>query len=193
MTLSRRKFLALASSSAAAASLLAACGSDSEADSGADEVGALSNLLTLEYVEMGFYSALIASGLFPARASKALGKFGEEEAEHAAALVKAIKHLGGKPGVKPKTRFQLKTEAAALELAAKLENTGAAAYLGQLPSINSEAALKTVLSIHSVEGRHAAAVNLLGGKSATPDGAFARPVPIETALAAVKPYLANVD
>ena len=60
-----------------------------------------------------------------------------------------------------------------LELAGTVENLGAAAYLGQAANIKSPAVLAAALSIHSVEGRHASALNTLLGESITPDGAFA--------------------
>jgi rubrerythrin len=188
--LTRRKLLAIAGSSAAAASALAACGGQSAgASAAAAEVDLLNDMLTLEHVQADFYEALFKSSLFTPKARKALDKFGEEEEEHIAALTKAVQRLGGEPVARPKTKFSLKAEAETLELASKLENTGAAAYLGLLPHIGNDSALRTLLSIHSVEGRHAAAMDVLVEKSSTPDGAFAKPIDVKAALASVKPYL----
>ena len=44
-------------------------------------------------------------------------------------------------------------------------------------------------SIHSVEGRHAAALNVLGRQEPTPDGAFAKPADMQEVLDAVQPFL----
>ena len=53
-----------------------------------------------------------------------------------------------------------------LELAGTVENLGAAAYLGQAGNIESPEVLASALAIHTVEGRHAAALNtLLGSRS----------------------------
>ena len=75
------------------------------------------------------------------------------------------------------------------ELAATVENLGAAAYLGQAPRIESPEVLSSALAIHSVEGRHAAALNTLLGKSITPDGAFAEAADVKTVLKSVEPFI----
>ena len=51
-------------------------------------------------------------------------------------------------------------------------------------AIESPDILAAALSIHSVEGRHAAALNTLTGQPITPDGAFAKPADAEKVLAA---------
>ena len=197
--LSRRRFIALAGGSAAAASVLAACGSDSSGSDSSDEtaqfgkgdLGILNYALTLEYVEAAFYAKLAERKLLTGTAGDTLAKFREDEQEHLAALIEEIGKRGGKPAALPQTTFSFKTESEALETASELENLGAAAYLGQLPSIQSESALKAVLSIHSVEGRHAAALNDLTGKPQTPDGAFAKPATVAAVMEAIDPYLSS--
>ena len=77
-----------------------------------------------------------------------------------------------------------------LETAATVENLGAAAYLGQAPRIQSKEILAAALSIHSVEARHASALNTVVGRSIVPDGAFAKPASMEEVLPQVKPFLA---
>ena len=76
-----------------------------------------------------------------------------------------------------------------LELAATVENLGAAAYLGQAAAIESPEILAAALSIHTVEGRHAAALNTLTDQPITPDGAFAVPATMEEVLADVQPFI----
>ena len=73
--------------------------------------------------------------------------------------------------------------------AASVENLGAAAYLGQAGNIQSKEVLAAALSIHTVEGRHAAVLNQAIGKSIVPDGAFAKPATMEEVLEAVQPYI----
>ncbi len=80
------------------------------------------------------------------------------------ALTAAVKQLGGKPAPEPKAEFPLKSAKSVLELAGTVENLGAAAYLGQAANIQSPEVLASALAIHSVEGRHAAALNTLLGR-----------------------------
>jgi|SRR5881394_2064404 len=202
---SRRKFITLGGGSAAAA-FLVACGSDSgsttttattsgstepviEEKFGKGDVGILNYALTLEYLETAFYADVVKSGFFTGSELATIKKFGEEEAQHVDALTAAVKTAGAKPAAKPKTEFPLKNAQSVLELAGTVENLGAAAYLGQAANIKSPAVLAEALSIHSVEGRHAAALNTLLGSSITPDGAFAVPADAETVLKSVEPFI----
>jgi len=203
---SRRKFLAVGGGSTALAAFLAACGSDDgsatadttamssaakseTAQFGKGDVGILNYALTLEYLETAFYADVVKSGLFKGSDLETIRKFGQEEAEHVKALKAAVKSLGGKPAPQPKAEFPLKSAKAVLELAATVENLGAAAYLGQAANIKSPAVLSSALAIHSVEGRHAAVLNTLLGESITPDGAFAVPADVKTVLKSVEPFI----
>jgi rubrerythrin len=203
---SRRKFMALTGGSAAAAAFLAACGSDSssttttsaKADGGSEtaqfgkgDVGILNYALTLEYLETAFYADVIKSGLFKGADLETIRKFGQEEGEHVEALTAAVKQLGGKPAPEPKAEFPLKSAKAVLELAGTVENLGAAAYLGQAANIESPEVLASALAIHTVEGRHAAALNTLLGQSITPDGAFGKPADVKTVLKSVEPFIVS--
>jgi rubrerythrin len=121
-----------------------------------------------------------------------LGKeFGEHEQQHVDALESMLKKLGEQLPDKPVGRFPLDSQQGILELAATVENLGAAAYLGQADKIKDPAVLAAALSIHTVEGRHASALNQALGKQATPDGAFAKPATAGEVLKAVKPYMAS--
>jgi hypothetical protein len=204
---SRRKFMALTGGSAAAAAFLAACGSDSgtttttstatsggtseTAQFGKGDVGILNYALTLEYLETAFYADVVKSGLFKGADLATIRKFGEEEAEHVSALTAAVKQMGGKPAPEPKTEFPLKSAKSVLELAGTVENLGAAAYLGQAGNIKSPEVLASALAIHSVEGRHAAALNTLLGMPITPDGAFAKPATAKEVLKSVEPFIVS--
>lgn len=209
----RKRFLKMAGSGAAASLgvFIAACGSSkksgsssqssspppsssstpsSSSSSGMGDVAILNYALTLEYLETDFYKKVIASGLFTGNKNvPTIKMFGQQEAAHVSALKSAVQQLGGTPAKKPKTKFPLKSASSVLQLAAKVENLGAAAYLGAAGMIKDKKLLAAALSIHSVEARHAAVLNELIGKKVTPEGAFAKGKDMSTVLAAVKPFI----
>jgi rubrerythrin len=208
--ISRRKFVALSGGSSALAAFLAACGGDDNSTSttastsasgaippppaatfGTGDLGILNYALTLEYLETAFYQDVVKSGLFKGSDLATIKKFGDEEAQHVAALTAAIKQSGGKPATAPKTKFPLESADSVLMLAGTVENLGAAAYLGQAGNIQSPQVLASALAIHSVEGRHAAALNTLLGQEITPDGAFAKPAAPTTVLNSVQPFIVS--
>jgi hypothetical protein len=156
---------------------------------GPGDLAIVNYALTLEYLETQFYADVVKSGLFTGKTLSVLKSFGDEEAEHVAALHKAAMSLG-KPVAKPMGKFPLKNAASVVKLAATVENLGAAAYLGQAPAIQSKDVLAAALSIHSIEARHAATLNTLLKLSPTPDGAFAKPMTMAQVLAIVKPFIA---
>jgi rubrerythrin len=213
---SRRRFLKMVGGAGAASAFAifaAACGGDDEEESsggsgttstqsdtnsmsGGSKGGDLEIVqyaLTLEHLETDFYTAVLEAGVITDKAlGKVATKIRDNEQEHVDALTATVKQLGGKPE-KPKTDFAAIIEAGPkkiLETAAEVENLGAAAYLGQAPRIKSKDVLAAALSIHSVEARHAAALNRVVGKTIVPDGAFAKPASMDEVLPKVKPFLA---
>lgn len=207
---SRRRFLAVTGGTGAAGALLAACGEDDEtsptgttaasdtkpegddalAQFGEGDLGIVNYALTLEYLETAFYKDVAKSGLFKGDDLTLIKEIGSHEQQHVDALVATAKQLGGKPAKEPKTEFPLDSAKSVLELAATVENLGAAAYLGQAGAIESPDILAAALSIHTVEARHAATLNILTGAEATPDGAYAQPADAATVLEMVQPFLA---
>ena len=208
---SRGRFLKMVGGAGAISAFsifLAACGDDEEessnssggsTESGGGSMGGGGDLeivkyaLTLEHLETDFYNAVLEAGVIK---DKALGKVAESirdnEQEHVDALTATVKQLGGK-AERPKTNFDSVIQGGpkkVLATAAEVENLGAAAYLGQAGRIKSKEVLAAALSIHSVEARHAAALNRVVGKTIVPDGAFAKPASMDEVLPKVKPFLA---
>jgi len=160
--------------------------------------------LTLEYLEADFYRQAVMSGQIKDRAVADLAKrIAETERSHVEALEATAKNLGGAPAAMPTTKFDDIIAAGPTKIvrtAAVVENLGAAAYLGQAGRIKSKEILAAALSIHSVEARHAAAINTLVGRGfkggaplegSIPDGAFAKAMTMEQVLARVKPFIAS--
>ncbi len=193
---------------ALAALALAACGDDDEESSdggsattstqsgmgsGGGDLEIVQYALTLEHLETDFYNAVLDAGVIKDRAlGKVATSIRDNEQEHVDALTATVKQLGGTPE-KPKTDFTAVIrggERKILATAAEVENLGAAAYLGQAGRIRSKDVLAAALSIHSVEARHAAALNRVVGKTIVPDGAFAKPASMAEVLPKVKPFLA---
>jgi glutamine cyclotransferase len=152
------------------------------------DVDILNFALTLEYLETAFYEKGKTVGL--SGQAKSLAKsFGDEEAEHVAALMKAITASGGKPVKKPMFVFPVKDQKSFLKLAYVLENTGVGAYNGAGPALKSKALLAAAGSIVQIEARHAASIALLTGMSITPNGAFDKPLTKKQVLAAAGPLI----
>jgi rubrerythrin len=213
---SRKRFLRSLGGGAAASAFavfLAACGGDDEEQgagttatqprmqSGGD-LEIVNYALTLEYLEADFYAQVVESGIVKDKKLAALARqIGENEQEHVDALLATAKKLGT-PAEQPKTAFEdvlAGGPKTVLATAATVENLGAAAYLGQAARIQDKEILAAALSIHSVEARHAAALNELAGRGFTgdgslegsiPDGAFAKPMSMDAVLKQVEPFLA---
>jgi rubrerythrin len=216
---SRKRFLKMvgAGGAGALALLVAACGDDDSSSNngsntggnsnsstgagkgadpgiaqfGAGDVGIAKYALTLEYLESDFYKQAAESGMLKGQALELGKQFGEHEQAHVDALESMLNKLGEQLPDKPTGKFPLDSQMAILDLAATVENLGAAAYLGQADKIKDPEVLAAALSIHTVEARHASALNQVLGKPATPDGGFAKPASADEVLKAVKPYIAS--
>jgi rubrerythrin len=222
---SRKRFLKLLGSAGAVSTfgvLLAACGGDDDDSAGsvattdesasggtssggsaAGDLKIVNYALTLEYLEADFYAQVVEAKVLKGAQQELAKQFGETEQEHVDALKGVAKKLGGPAVKKPKTAFEDVLAGGAekiLATAATVENLGAAAYLGQAPNIQSKEILASALAIHSVEARHAAALNQLIGKGfqgsnafegSIPDGPFGKPASMDQVLKAAKPFIAG--
>ncbi len=159
------------------------------AASGGGDAEILNFALTLEYLESDFYNAKGREVGLRGQAKAYATLFGEEEQAHVQALSTVIKQLGGTPAKKPTFRFPASSQSSFLALASVLENTGVGAYNGAAPSLQSKQVLAAAGSIVQIEARHAAAIDLLIGKSPTPSGGFDVPLSKAEVLAKAGPLI----
>jgi hypothetical protein len=159
------------------------------AASGGGDAEILNFALTLEYLEADFYTVKGRQVGLSGQARAYASQFGAQESEHVTALTAAIKQLGGTPVKKPTFVFPVNSESSFLALASTLENTGVGAYNGAGPSLQSKQVLASAGSIVQIEARHAAAIDLLIGKSPTPNQGFDLPIEKAKVLTAVKPLI----
>ena len=131
------------------------------------DIAILNFALTLEYLEAAFYAEAVSNG----KLSGETAKFAQVVAGHEAAHVAFLKHALGRKAVK-KPRFDFNgttADQAKFEATAQtLEDTGVAAYLGQVGNIRAKAILKAAGSILPVEARHAAWIRDIRGHGSAP-------------------------
>jgi len=148
------------------------------------DVAILNYALTLEYLEAAFYTEAVAKGRFSGK----VGSFAKVVKAHEVAHVAALKGALGSAAVKkPKFDFQgTTTNMAKFKATAQvLEDTGVAAYLGQVGNIKSRAILLAAGSILPVEARHAGSIRDIDGVVGAPE-AFEKAKSMQQVLAAVK-------
>jgi rubrerythrin len=170
--LSRRSVVKRAVASTAILSALAVPASrliaqESPVPAFTDDSDVLSYALTLENMTSAFYADGLARitpedlpGDDPEVARTRLNEIASHEAAHVVALTEVITSLGGQAPSPATYAFDYDDTEAFLEIALAIENTSVAAYAGAIVAASDPAVITALLSIHSVEGRHAA---FLGG------------------------------
>jgi hypothetical protein len=131
------------------------------------DVAILNFALTLEYLEAAFYTEAVSKGKF----SGEVGQFANIVRAHEAAHVAFLRNALGRAAVK-KPNFDFKgttTDEAKFKATAQvLEDTGVAAYLGQVGNIRSKKILAAAGSILPVEARHAGWIRNINSVTGAP-------------------------
>jgi rubrerythrin len=149
-----------------------------------NDVKILNFALTLEYLEAEFYKEALAKAPLTAGVRETTRIVSAHENAHVKFLRDA---LGRKAVKKPKFDFKdtVTDPEKFLATAVALEDTGVAAYAGQVTKVFQPAVLKAAASIHSVEARHAARFRSLANVNFAPR-AFDRPASMKKTLNTVK-------
>ncbi len=191
--LSRRNFLKTSAAALFAATMIGTrvMSTPAFAQNSVTDLDILNYALTLEHLESRAYKDVNNLGLLTGKAKEYFVEIGNHEAAHVVALTGTITKLGGTP-VRAQEKYNFptfKTEKEVLEYFQTLEELGAAAYLGQAGNIQDKDLLTAAVSIHNVEGQHAAVLADLTGREPSP--AFAQPKTMDQVLVVVKPLLSS--
>ena len=171
---SRRGFVRRASVVGAVAlggsSLLGkAAGSVEVTPSAAQDAKIFNFALALEYLQAAFYGDAVEGGRIKGELRQFAEIVAQHERDHVAYLKKA---LGAQARNRPRFDFMgaTRSEKRFLSTAVVLENTGVAAYNGQVANLTKKA-VAAAAEIVSVEARHAAWISDLAGVEPAPHAA----------------------
>lgn len=137
------------------------------AGTAAQDITILNFALTLEFLEAAFYAEAVSKGKFGGK----VGAFAKVVSAHEDAHVAFLKGALGSAAVKqPKFDFKdTTTDMAKFQATAQvLEDTGVAAYLGQVGLIHSKKILGAAASILPIEARHAGWIRDINGVTGAP-------------------------
>jgi rubrerythrin len=149
------------------ASLLGkASGSAGLRPSAAQDAKIFNFALALEYLQAGFYGEAVDKGRLKGEVREFAETVAQHERDHVDYLKKA---LGAQARSRPRFDFRGATESerSFLATAVVLENTGVAAYNGQVANLTKKA-VAAAAEIVSVEARHAAWISDLAGVAPAP-------------------------
>jgi len=165
-----------------------------------DEVEVLNYALTLEHLEATFYrdglemfdnAAYEAAG-YQSAVRDYVAEIGKHEAEHVEALTAAIESLEGEPVEEAEYDFGYTDLTTFLATAAAVENLGVAAYTGAAQYlIDNDDLLTAALTIHGVEARHAAYLNVVTGSDSPFPNAVDAPMTPDEVLAIAGPFITS--
>ncbi|MDQ3693308.1 MAG: ferritin-like domain-containing protein [Chloroflexota bacterium] len=168
-----------------------------------DLLSVLNYALSLEHLENAFYRDGLASltieafttlGFQPSVVDY-VAQIGTDEAAHVATLTQVITDLGGSPVEEGAYNFEaaLGDAAAFLATAMALENTGVGAYTGAAQYlIDNDELLTAALTIHGVEARHAAYLNILNEENPFPE-AFDPPLTPAEVVEIATPFITAAE
>ena len=168
MRLSRQDFLlrAVLSGGVAAAGPPLATALAKEGDG---DIGVLNYALAFEHLSVVFYRDALRAGGLRSEVAELARTILQHEEQHAAALARTVRNLGGTPVRPARADFgNLAHESRVLRVAQALEDLGVSAYNGAATNIRSKDVLAAAGAIVQVEARHASAIRNLRGNPIAP-------------------------
>lgn len=152
-------------------------------------------LLGVERATSAFWQeAVRRDALASLGASSLAGDVARNERGHVDLLERYERRLTDQPAALPAAPDYAPIFAAGpnevLRTGAGLANLAASAYMAQLNRVQDRNLLGSMLAIHTVEGRHGAALNRTAGEAEAvfPDGAFAEPATMDQVKSRLRRY-----
>jgi len=166
---SRRDLLAAAGAAGAAALLVPA-----RARAAGEDPAILTGLIRIEQAAALAYAEIARHPGVNPRLARIVKHFGRQEDQHAAALVRALGHLGGTAPSKPARvpgldRALAAGEPAILRFSVALENRAVAAYYDALRRLDDSRLLQMAAEIMGNEGQHLVVLRERAGREPVPD------------------------
>jgi rubrerythrin len=138
-----------------------------------NDVAILNSALGAEQQAIAAYQLGADSGLLQKPVLDLARQFQDHHKQHAEALARAVKKLGGKPVAPLKDyafpKDKLKAQADVLAFAASLEKGAVSAYLGAVPILTDRELVTAAASILGDEAMHLAVLRQALGQNPVPD------------------------
>lgn len=168
-----------------------------------DLISVLNYALTLEHLKNAFYREGLATFTveqftdlgFQPSVQEYLAEIGNDEAAHVETLTSVITDLGGAPVAEGQYDISsaLTDLSTFLSTAMELENTGVSAYTGAAQYLmENDNLLTAALTIHGVEARHAAYLNILNEENPFP-AAFDEPLTPAEVVEIASPFIVTAQ
>ena len=163
----------------------------------ANDLEVFNYALTLEHLENAFYrdgldefdEAAFEDAGYDTQVREYLTLIGQHEQDHVDVITSTIEGAGGEPVEEGTYDFGYEDVDGFLAVAQALETTGTQAYTGAAPFITDPGLLTAALTIHGVEARHAAYLNVVTGADVPFPGALEEGLSVDEVLAIAGPFI----
>ena len=166
-----------------------------------DDLDVFNYALTLEHLENAFYrdgldefdEAAFEDAGYDAEVREFFELISQHEQDHVDTITATIEDAGGEPVEELEYAFGYEDVDGFVGIAQVLENVGTQAYTGAAPYIQDKGLLTAALTIHGVEARHAAYLNVVTGADVPFPSALEPGLTRDEVLAAAGPFIVSED